>query len=815
MKHSRALTLGILLLIVPVFAMADAPIPPDSPDHTAAAYRTEQEWIVSDVCRNAFELLALAKDKNGEALTPAQIVLKQIPGNTLTYNVSVKGAHEAVEATLHWPGSIWSPAAYVPFCQAAALALKLAPAKTAASQGNALQALLDFSESAIEAENQRVSHWLETEPDNAAAQEQAALIVGTLAMKENSGYFWDPREACNQTCAHLAVAQFLRAGAPASVEGRLADILVGLIVDTKAQTGHDLDVLAAEKNPPAELAAWINACRMRNTRDWRIVPSPEKASPLEQVEYFRAYSEAVNIDLAIGWLTAHSINNRIDWTRIVLESRFSVDAGHMFAENSIGAEVHTMQTTFPGSFGKDTLVNDLNQPPGDAVTFSGPGAGVPTVINRGLWAQFFQRHLCNAIAQTGDFFANKWAVPENTQALDRAVNGTLSGLTFFPYLQLVQQNIRSTSATPAAAFSLFKAHPAWGGDFLVYLKMPGDPDAASLRQAATAWFNPPVVQGTAYGAMSRAPADGWSIAQTDQLYAIAPLQFRVAQMELARLYGKNFTIDQIQKVMGPMLDYFVEAIDQAKDAQGLTFDQRVQLVEKSAAIDPHAYYDLAMLYGSNHQEDEAMAALQEWVDKESDRVEVSNEIQPLVDYYYSHGQKDKALAVATEAAEVYSYRGLRTMMKLQETMGNLDKAEDYAQKIKDRYDDAGPLIGLYKRHADKGEGRFQAKFDDLAQTIFPYGLKQVTVASFSGAPTSGIQFQATNAAMQVFGLSSDQVVVALDGYAVQSAAQYTFVRNMSASPEMHFIVWDGGAYKEIEANRPGRLFGVELQDYHH
>ena len=48
---------------------------------------------------------------------------------------------------------------------------------------------------------------------------------------------------------------------------------------------------------------------------------------------------------------------------------------------------------------------------------------------------------------------------------------------------------------------------------------------------------------------------------------------------------------------------------------------------------------------------------------------------------------------------------------------------------------------------------------------------------------------------------------------VQNQAQYTFVRALSDSPTMDLIVWDGQAYREITANQPGRLFGVEMQDY--
>jgi tetratricopeptide (TPR) repeat protein len=804
-----------LLFLAPVLALADAPAPTtDTSAQLQTPYKTEQEWIISSICRNAYELLAYARDKKGEAVTPAQVTLKLIPGDPLSYDVTLKGVSVTVEAKLQWPDSIWSPAAYLPFCQAAAQALKLAPATAPTAQGNPLHDLLDFSETAIEGENHRVSQWLTAQPDNSAAHEQAALILGTLAMKENSGFFWDARDMCNHICAHLAVAQFFRGGTPTSIEGRLANICIGLIVDTKTQTGKDLDALAAEKTPPADLAAWLNACRMRNTRDWRIVKTPETASAFEQVEFFRAYSEAVDSDLAIKWLRDHNAKNRIDWERITLEMPYSVEGGHVFAEKSIGQEVYIMHTTFPGSFDKTSLIGDLNEPPGDAVNFKGTTTGTPEVISRGMWAAFFQRHLCQAIAETGNFLANKWGVPDYAQKLDQAVQKSFPGLTLYPFLQLVEFHLRKMPAASVDTLVLFNAHPEWAPDFLVWMQPPADSDAPRVQQAVTAWFTPAVTHGTALGAMSREPKDGWPPAQMDQLYAIAPLQIIVAQSEVKRLYGDHFTSAQYEKTMGPLLDYYTSVIDQAKDATDLTFDQRVTLAEKSAAIDPDNYYQLAHLYQENQKDDKAAEAYQKWFDGSSDRVSVSNSMEWLVNYYYDHGQTDKAMAIAKDTAEVYSEVGLETMMRLQERMGQLDQAEDYAQKINERYSDSGPLARLYKVNVDKGTAGYQAKFDQLAATVFPQGMKKVTLSNFSGPPTSGMQFGETSGAMQAAGLSSDQVIVALDGYAVGGTAQFTFVRALTDSPAMDFIVWDGQAYREIKANRPGRRFGVSTQDYH-
>ena len=224
--------------------------PPEEPA-VASPYKSEQEWIISSICRQIFEQISFAKDKKGEVVQPAQVTMTKAGGDVLSYDVTIRGAGATAAAVLRWPGSIWSPESYLPFAQAAAQALGVKSPGTTTTQGNPLHTLLSYAETDVRAESERISQWMSNEPDNAVAHEQAALVLGTLAMKENSGLFWNPKEACNRATAHLAVAKYFRGNAPLSVEGRLAESLVGLIVDTKAETGRQLDQLEAEPNPPA------------------------------------------------------------------------------------------------------------------------------------------------------------------------------------------------------------------------------------------------------------------------------------------------------------------------------------------------------------------------------------------------------------------------------------------------------------------------------------------------------------------------------------------------------------------------------------
>jgi tetratricopeptide (TPR) repeat protein len=779
-------------------------------------YHTEEEWIVSSVCRNAFELLSYMADKKGEVVPPENVSIKKGSADATTYDVVLHGAHVTVQATLHWPGSIWASAAYVPFCQAAMDQLKLVKSvQKHEEKGTPLQSLLDYSEQTIEMENQRVSLWLNQEPDNPLAQEQAALILGTLAMKDNSGWFWDPRDICNHVSAHLAVARCLEENP--SEEGLLAECLVGLIADTKkecSQELNDLDKLSADHK---ELIPWVQAGRMRNSRDWRLLDKPKGASGLEQVEYFRALCEAVDSDRAILWLQTDSIQNRPDWARMVLQADFSVQAGHAFSTQAIAGEIRLMHGLFPDRFKDNEIISNLNEAPEDVLISSASDSKNLQVISSGMWASYFQRHLCHAIAETGNFLETKWGVPEQTVQLDQEVDKTFSVLRLFPYLQIVNAKLRHGKEDPTAVLETFRQHPEWAADFVFELEPSPNVDISKFHQMVNGWFSPPFPSGTAFAAFSRFynVAGSWENRpdMLQKLYSIAPLQFKVAELQLYSQYSKNPTYVQVQEIMGPMTAYYLPANNLAKRATGIDEDKHLALYKQAAEMNPNQYDDLAWVLLHSGHEKEAAEAYQNWFDKGTDRVLVSNGCDWLVDYYYDHDQKDKALAIAKDAAEVYSSRGLATMAHLMERMGRLDEAEEYGKKIQERYNDSSNLIAFYKRQLDKGNASYKSKYDDTIRTIFPQGLKQVTLADFSGPPTGGMRFQATNAAMRSNGVSSDQVIVALDGYKVESVAQYTMTRGFSDSPNMQLIVWDGKTYQTLRVNQPGRLFGVGMQDY--
>jgi hypothetical protein len=526
-------------------------------------YHTEEEWIVGSICRNAFELLSFIVNKEAGVVPRDSVSVKKIDSDKTAYRVTVNVNKVTVNAVLFFSGSIWSSDAY-PFCQLAMDQLKIVNgASGRTSKGNPLASLLEFSEASIEAENARISNWLTQEPNNIFAHQQAALVLGTLAMKENSGSFWDPRESCNHACAHLAVARALDSSKDLAIEGRLAECLVGLIADTKTECARQLSLMetASASN---ELSAWVRAARVRNSRDWRLAGNTNKRSGLEQVEYFRALSEAVNVDQAISWMRKNSVPPRQDFTRIVLQFAFSVEAGHEFALPSLGSEIALMNATFPNRFNRDSFIAALNENPADVLVPDSSGRLNVQVISPGMWARFFQRHICHALIETGDFLQNKWGVADEAEQFDAATTHAFGQLELFPYLRAVKAIRLNRKNDPVAIAVSFGQHPEWAPAFVCRMAPSDNPLLISFQQTVRSWFSPSVPTGTAYAVSSRskcveADSRDWEEA-THKLYQIAPLQYRVAQLELNSRYSEHPSYAQVQEIMGPMLDYYLPAL---------------------------------------------------------------------------------------------------------------------------------------------------------------------------------------------------------------------------------------------------------------
>jgi tetratricopeptide (TPR) repeat protein len=102
-------------------------------------------------------------------------------------------------------------------------------------------------------------------------------------------------------------------------------------------------------------------------------------------------------------------------------------------------------------------------------------------------------------------------------------------------------------------------------------------------------------------------------------------------------------------------------------------------------LDPEEYFNLGDFLRARGRTDEAVDAHRNGVRQAQDQVLVSNSVQPPVEYDYAHGQQDEAMQLAKQAAEVYSADGIETYIWLLCKLNQFDEAEQWAQKLQDRY----------------------------------------------------------------------------------------------------------------------------------
>jgi S1-C subfamily serine protease len=61
------------------------------------------------------------------------------------------------------------------------------------------------------------------------------------------------------------------------------------------------------------------------------------------------------------------------------------------------------------------------------------------------------------------------------------------------------------------------------------------------------------------------------------------------------------------------------------------------------------------------------------------------------------------------------------------------------------------------------------------------------------------------------GLEQRDVIVGLDGYKVDTAMQYFYIKGLARGPAMDFIVWRDGKYVEVKAHVPHREFPFSIE----
>ncbi len=783
-------------------------------DPIALDVRNEEQSMVEAILGEITGLASFAAS-SGEG---AEVTVKRVAADPAQYEIRIN-LSTPVETTLTLDpaeGSIWNPSRYAPFTAQLlkALALKPAAAETLLDATTLLTALSEPTATKLKAENERLSAHLTQYPLDAEGYAEAAVLVGTLGLRENSGFFWDTRALCNRATALLAFSEALRGeDAPTTPSARLGRLLVGLLEDTKRESAGWIDELAGNAASLPALTPWINAARLRNTRDWRTLADPGKATLLERIEFLRAVSESISPEIAAERLEGAAEEPVADWSRILLQYDFTVGTGHAIARKALGVEFKEIAALFPEA-AKETgspeaLLRALAVEPQGMAT-----QGEVRVIDDGTWAHFSQRHLLHVAQRVHLFLADKWGVREEAVEFRNTMRQFLAPLSFFPLLEHLWHGARPSAEAQQAAAALATEHPEWIADGAWAAADKLNPAFPKMTQ----WFSNGLPIGTAYSFYTRLSAlpqvSHASLAEIEALYEIAPVHYGVGRRYYELKSGGQPTPALYQSIMKPFLDYNVYAMTAYARLVENNPAKYAEVIEAAARLEPYYYIRLARYYMRNGLKPQAITAFEAAMEHEANSIAVANISKPFIFYYYEQGNTERALAIAKMAAEVYSHKGLEAMAELSEKMGNLDVAEEHFLKIVERYEDAGGLYLFYQRQAGgNAQSRYTEKMNAITAKLFPEGLKKVGRGDFSGVPAAGVLIEDESNLLRRNGLQQGDIVTALDGVRTDSFPQYCFVRSLKETPEMELIIYRDGSYKTIPANAPNRRFNCSMATY--
>lgn len=439
-------------------------------DNVASRWKSEEEFIIIEVAEELVRQLHYLG--SGSVPTRAHTV-----GISYEYPawdqpsvriLTVSGAGLARPLTvkpLALKEFIWSPESFLPLARKVAAALKVdAAGKSAASDAATLpfiEALADLRGKTIQQQNAKLSRLLQRDFGNAAHHEAAALLLASLALREQRQTFADIRSHLNRMSVHLTMARLLRGGQPLSA-GRLAEAALNVLAGrTKAAMGV-LDGMP--KSNPEPVRRWSRALRLRCNRDWRKLPQPEKQSLLERLMYYyallatrRPNDEPSAVEFAKRMPDAELL----DWKWPITWSLISADRGRGFPRNISTAALQEQQAVlgFADDTSLDELAEMLDGEPGSCV---GSKAGRPAVqvIDRGTWRAFYRRHVMLLLYH--QYRATAWRSGQPAAARRAAADaaGRYRGLSWFPVVRyrMDSNSVSAPKSAPSVA-QLMRVRP--------------------------------------------------------------------------------------------------------------------------------------------------------------------------------------------------------------------------------------------------------------------------------------------------------------------------------------------------------------------
>jgi tetratricopeptide (TPR) repeat protein len=759
---------------------------------------SEQEWIVSDIA-TTISMLA----NRGRATPIGAVKVSALPQDGSMPSFTVEAAGK--KATLTIRDHLWAPVNYAPL--AAQWIAQRKRTSAASSPSGILSALTTPRVSALEAVNLEIGRRLATDAPARVDYDDAALLVGVLALRESPGPFGDTRRLLSKMTAYLAVAQAFQ---PAPTRtGEIAELIQLALIDRQQDA---LDRLAKwEASSPSALdRVWIRSLKMRVTGDWRVLENPAEASLLERLEYVRALDWRRGVNAVLDFLDASHPEDIADWARLVEGRPLSVESSTRFSEHAVTFEVRDAAVVWskvsgrafePSEASVSTLIGQLNE---EGVV-AGDADGVP--IDWATWAASFQRALAAHAVLNVEHESYWYGRKDEARRVAAGKEELLGRLTLFPLakLQYALDDAQYASAMKdIVGLMLRKPELLTSANWMKAIELRNGRVPSGITPQAV-WFTTLVPAGTAHDAGNRVytyrRTNHLTLETLRALRQVAPYTRYLLEEEMRWRYPRpqEPPLDEYRRVSALLAAYDSVVVADLVNAARNDPTAYVPLAEHLCRLEASRCSLLAKYLADRDRDDEAAAVYQKWIDTGRDEVSIANGSSWLVTYYYTHGQESRAVAIADDAAAVYSYGGLLTKARLLERMGRYKEAEVVLKQAGERYDKTIDLAAFYFRWSKAfGDPGIKSAGDALAARVFPSGMQRVE-ANLFGPPRDGVRVTATGARGEKAGFHVGDVIVAVDGIGVHNQDQLTMAWHMDAGPQISFLVWTDGKFTTIQA----------------
>jgi hypothetical protein len=769
---------------------------------------TEEKWMATQIGKQVAEMVAFAHGKKlpqSSGLTFS--ATRPSPNEQYKFIATMPDAPE-VRSDFALSDYFWSPTNFIPWTQQLLTSWSAPGSPIAPADLEIFERLATPRPDMLVREDQRISEALSKAPLDPQLHEEAALLVGSFILREAAAEFCDTRRELCAMSAHLALARAIRP--ESSSAGELAEAILCILSGRETTASELLTRLRLTADGPEGMTTdratmWERALQMRNTGDYRLLDKPQSYSLLERLEYFRALRGTIGSAAAEDYLQKSSPERLAEWPIVILAGGIRVADGNRWTETAMGGNLEEAASEYQSYFEKpasgDELVSALNAEP---VHFVLDHENHPSyqVLGWGAWAGFRQRQLCSLLGTTWSWLDGHLGLPAEAKNFQQQLASKFGSLTLYPLVKFFdpEKDGKAKHDYTGAVQKLMRQHPERISFRLAHDTVPD----------ARRWFWPILPFGTTYDLGYRntwRPLHGLPAPQFDQLKASAPHNYIVLN-EHALAAHPNPASAQLLDEFAPIMynTYALWRIANASKDEPAVYQS---VFDKLCELDADYYTYLGQYLVAHNMPEAAVTAYQNAIDRAPDRVQVANSCRWLADYYYDHGRRDEARAIAGMAADVFSSSGLETAAHIMERDGRLDKAEELLQKRSERYQQPGPLAAFYARHRS-GNPRFASEYDKHLAEVFPGGMPRLDPQSLTGRPPHGIVLRTSSPKAAAIGLKAGDVIVAINDTRITNMDQYFFVIDSAPDSHIRFTAWNGHTYITSAGDLPDHRLGVDL-----